>query len=166
MRFVRTRHICAPGSAILKEGESAFDNKDPLKRPHQIKNGIIVQNQRKNGDKYRRQLWDKTGPCVHTRNDQLASQNTVHPADDRVFSIRELMMMMTIPPDFKWSKYSLDELNRMNTPEKSAYLKKEEIKIRQSLGEAVPTEIFRGIAGNIRGTLFAGGQLPVKWTRS
>lgn len=138
----------------LKEGESAFDNDDPLKRPHQVKDGVIVQNQRKNGDKYRRQFWDKTGPCVHTRNDQLASQNTVHPADDRVFSIRELMMMMTIPSDFKWSQYSLDELNRMNDIEKNAYLKREEIKIRQSLGEAVPTEIFRGIAKNIRRNLF------------
>lgn len=138
----------------LKEGESAFDNKDPLKRPHQIKNGVIVQNQKKNGDKYRRQLWDKTGPCVHTRNDQLASQNTVHPADDRVFSIRELMMMMTIPSDFKWSQYSLDELNRMDEAEKKAYLKKEEIKIRQAMGEAVPTEVFRGIASNIREKLF------------
>lgn len=138
----------------LKEGESAFDNDDPLKRPHQVKDGVIVQNQRKNGDKYRRQFWDKTGPCVHTRNDQLASQNTVHPADDRVFSIRELMMMMTIPSDFRWSQYSLDELNRMNDIEKNAYLKREEIKIRQSLGEAVPTEIFRGIANNIRRNLF------------
>lgn len=138
----------------LKEGESAFDNEDPLRRPHQIKDGVVVQNQRKNGDKYRRQFWDKTGPCVHTRNDQLASQNTVHPADDRVFSIRELMMMMTIPSDFRWSQRSLDELNRMSKSEKDAYLKKEEIKIRQSLGEAVPTEIFRGIASNIRGNLF------------
>lgn len=138
----------------LKEGESAFDQKDPLKRPHQIKDGVIVQNQRKNGDKYRRQFWDKTGPCVHTRNDLLASQNTVHPADDRVFSIRELMMMMTIPADFRWSEQGLDELNRMSDADKRAYLKKEEIKIRQSLGEAVPTEIFRDIAGNIRKHLF------------
>ena len=138
----------------LKEGESAFDNKDPLKRPHQIKDGVVVQNQRKNGDKYRRQLWNKTGPCVHTRNDQLASQNTIHPKDDRVFSIRELMMMMTIPSDFRWSQYGLNELNSMSQAEKRAYLKQEEIKIRQSLGEAVPTEIFRGIAHNISRSLF------------
>lgn len=138
----------------LKEGQSAFDNEDPIKRPHQIKDGIIVENQKKNGDKYRRQLWDKTGPCVHTRNDQLASQNTVHPSDDRVFSIRELMMMMTIPFDFKWSQYTLDELNCMSDTQKKSYLKKEEIKIRQSLGEAVPTEIFRGIAKNILQHLF------------
>lgn len=72
----------------LKEGQSAFDNKDIEKRPHQIINGELVQNKRKNADKYTRQFWDKVGPCVHTRNDQLASQNTIHPSDDRVFSIR------------------------------------------------------------------------------
>lgn len=134
----------------LREGESAFDNSDPIRRPHQIIDGVIVPNQRKNGDKYRRQFWDKTGPCVHTRNDQLASQNTVHPQDDRVFSIRELMMMMTIPSSFRWSAYGLDELNALPETDKKAYLKKEEIKIRQSLGEAVPTEIFRSIAQKIK----------------
>ena len=35
----------------LKEGESAFDNKDIEKRPHQIKDGKIVENTRKNADK-------------------------------------------------------------------------------------------------------------------
>lgn len=136
--------------AGLSEGESAFDNKDPLMRPHQIKNGVVVQNAQKNGDKYRRQFWDKTGPCVHTRNDQLASQNTIHPTDDRVFSIRELMLMMTIPYEFKWSQYSVEELNGLSEARKRAYLKKEEIKIRQSLGEAVPTVIFKSIAHNIK----------------
>lgn len=133
----------------LKEGESAFDNEDDLKKPHQIIDGEIVINTNKNGDKYKRQYWDKVGPCVHTRNDQLASQNTIHPSDDRVFSIRELMLMMTVPSDFKWSEYDLEYLNSLSLSEKKTYLKKEEIKIRQSLGEAVPTKIFRQIADNI-----------------
>lgn len=134
----------------LKEGQSAFDNKDIEKRPHQIINGELVQNKRKNADKYTRQFWDKVGPCVHTRNDQLASQNTIHPSDDRVFSIRELMRMMTVPNSFKWSKYGDNELNQLNIEDKKKYLKKEEIKIRQSLGEAVPTNIFYEIALNIK----------------
>ena len=133
----------------LKEGQSAFENEDNEKKPHQVKDGKIIINQQKNGDKYRRQYWDKVGPCVHTRNDQLASQNTVHPEDDRVFSIRELMLMMTLPYDFRWSEYDLDYLNSLSDKEKRAYLKKEEIKIRQSLGEAVPTAIFKQIADNI-----------------
>ena len=133
----------------LKEGECAFDNKEDSKKPHQVIDGKIVVNVRKNGDKYRRQFWDRVGPCVHTRNDQLASQNTIHPSDDRVFSIRELMIMMTVPYDFKWSEYDLSYLNNLSYAEKKSYLKKEAIKIRQSLGEAVPTIIFRKIADNI-----------------
>lgn len=139
--------------ADLKEGESAFDNEDDNKKPHQIIDGKIVINKQKNGDKYRRQIWDKVGPCVHTRNDQLASQNTVHPEDDRVFSIRELMRMMTVPDTFKWSEESLEYLNSLPLAEKKTYLKKEEIKIRQSLGEAVPTIIFKEIAENIGNVL-------------
>jgi DNA (cytosine-5)-methyltransferase 1 len=134
----------------LSEGQSAFDNEDELRIPHQIVDGKRVINQRKNGDKYRRQLWDKVGPCVHTRNDQLASQNTVHPSDDRVFSVRELMMMMTIPSAFRWIDTDFAELNAMSEMAKRSFLKKNEINIRQSLGEAVPTEIFRSIAANIK----------------
>lgn len=137
----------------LKEGESAFDNEDDSKKPHQIIDGKIVINQQKNGDKYKRQFWDKVGPCVHTRNDQLASQNTIHPQDDRVFSIRELMRMMTVPDSFKWTEDDFDALNALSFEEKKAFLKKEEIKIRQSLGEAVPTSIFRAIAYKIAAVL-------------
>ena len=137
----------------IKEGQSAFDNEEDSKKPHQLKNGQIVINKQKNGDKYRRQYWDKVGPCVHTRNDQLASQNTIHPSDDRVFSIRELMMMMTVPCSFKWVEEDLDTLNQLSSAKKRAFLKKEEIKIRQSLGEAVPTAIFQAIAKKISAVL-------------
>ncbi len=134
----------------LKEGQSAFDNQDELKRPHKIVDGKVVPNIQKNGDKYTRQYWNKVAPCIHTRNDQLASQNTVHPEEDRVFSIRELMKIMTIPDDFRWIDKSLEELNALSDKNKASLLKKEEIKIRQSIGEAVPTEIFYQIACNIK----------------
>ena len=137
----------------IKEGESAFDNADDNKKPHQVKDGKIVINQQKNGDKYKRQYWDKVGPCIHTRNDQLASQNTVHPRDDRVFSIRELMMMMTVPYSFKWVEDDLKTLNLLPIAKKRAFLKKEEIKIRQSLGEAVPTAIVQAVAKKIAAVL-------------
>lgn len=112
--------------------------------------GKIVPNIQKNGDKYTRQYWDKVAPCIHTRNDQLASQNTVHPKEDRVFSVRELMKIMTIPDEFKWVNFSLEELNALPEKNKKALLKKEEIKIRQSIGEAVPTNVFFQIAENIK----------------
>ena len=132
---------------LLKEGESAFQNKEAHRIPHQVKNGIVLINAKKNGDKYARWFWDKEGPCIHTRNDILASQNTIHPSENRVFSIRELMMMMSIPESFQWTNISLNELN---FSEKKEFLKKEEMNIRQCIGEAVPTAIFYKIAENIK----------------
>lgn len=134
----------------IKEGQSAFDNTEIERLPHTIKNGVIVFNANKNGDKYTRQYWDKVAPCIHTRNDIMASQNTVHPTDNRVFSIREVMLMMSVPDSFNWTDKSLEELNAMSDKEKTAFLKKEEMNIRQNLGEAVPTIIFRRIAHKIR----------------
>lgn len=134
----------------VKPGHSAFENEEILKRPHRLINGEIVPNVQKNGDKYTRQRWDDVAPCIHTRNDIMASQNTVHPVDDRVFSIRELMLMMNIPSTFKWSEIPEVSLNSMSLSNKENYLKQNEINIRQSIGEAVPTIIMQKIAKNIK----------------
>lgn len=134
----------------IKEGQSAFDNDDITRIPHTVKNGVVVYNAQKNGDKYTRQCWDKVAPCIHTRNDIMASQNTVHPTDNRVFSIREVMLMMSVPSSFQWSETPFEQLNSLSLKEKQAFLKKEEMNIRQNLGEAVPTVIFRQIANKIR----------------
>lgn len=138
----------------LKPGEGAFDNDDPDKIPHRVVNGEIIFNKDKNADKYTRQDFNKVAPCIHTRNDQLASQNTIHPIDDRVFSIRELMKMMTIPREFKWTVKSLEELNSLSIEDKKKMSKKNEMNIRQSIGEAVPTAIFRQIAKKIKKSIF------------
>lgn len=135
---------------LLKEGQCAFDNTDPSRLPHYYRNGKKIYTKNGNADKYTRQYWDKVAPCVHTRNDILASQGTVHPVDDRVFSIRELMRMMNIPESFKWTNHSLSELNMLDLPAKEKYLSQNDINIRQSIGEAVPTEIFRQIAEKIK----------------
>tara|TARA_R110002126_G_C10426951_1_gene497859 strand:+ start:292 stop:1464 length:1173 start_codon:yes stop_codon:yes gene_type:complete len=130
-------------------GKSAFDNTEDKLKPHQIINGVIVVNKRKNGDKYQRQLWDKVAPCIHTRNDCLPSQNTVHPMDDRVFSIRELMRIMTIPNEFKWVNDTLLPQNNDSFEVKAKFRKKTEFNIRQCIGEAVPTEILKTIGSKI-----------------
>lgn len=137
----------------IKEGQSAFDNTDINRIPHTVRNGVVIYNAQKNGDKYTRQCWDKVAPCIHTRNDIMASQNTVHPVDNRVFSIREVMLMMSVPPSFNWTAIPFEKLNAMSVKEKEAFLKKEEMNIRQTLGEAVPTIIFRQIAHKIRRVL-------------
>ena len=134
----------------LSEGQSAFDNEDQSLRPHRLVDGRIVENVRKNRDKYTRQKWDRFIQCVHTRNDQLAAQNTLHPVEDRVFSIRELMEMMTIPQDFRWVDHSLEELNVLSDDEKRRVYRENEVNIRQCIGEAVPTEVMRQIAQRIK----------------
>lgn len=137
----------------LKEGESAFLNTESERIPHQIKDGKIVFNESKNGDKYARWYWDREGPCIHTRNDILASQNTVHPSENRVFSIRELMLMMSIPNTFQWTKISAEKLNKMSILEKKMFMKQEELNIRHCIGEAVPTGVFSNIAKRIKNVL-------------
>ncbi len=146
----------------IKEGQSAFDNEDPNRKPHQVKNGKIIYNENKNGDKYSRCFWDKNAPCIHTRNDIFASQSTIHPSDNRVLSIRELMRVMSIPDSFNWVSIPLNKLNELPEEEKRKILKKEEINIRQSIGEAVPTVIFRSIAKNIVSKLGSIGKNEVQ----
>ncbi len=134
----------------MPEGCSAFDNKELERRPHKVIDGVIVPNECKMTNKYRRQKWDETALCVHTRSDIFASQSTIHPKENRVFSIRELMRMMTIPKEFEWSDVPYDTLNQSNEETKRRWYKKNEIKIRQSIGEAVPTVIFRQVANKIK----------------
>jgi DNA (cytosine-5)-methyltransferase 1 len=107
---------------LLKEGEGAFNNTDPSRLPHYYRKGEKIQSKNGNADKYTRQYWDKPAPCIHTRSDILASQNTVHPVDDRVFSVHELMLMMTIPQEFQWSAQTLEELNRLPLAQKAQYI--------------------------------------------
>ena len=139
-----------PWISHTKEGFSAFDNIDNKYKPHKIINGKIVINTNKNGDKYTRCSWNKVAPCIHTRNDILASQSTIHPIDNRVFSVRELMRMMTIPDDFCWSDIPFSKLNSFSLKQKEDFIKNEDIRIRQSIGEAVPTIIFQQIAKKIK----------------
>lgn len=149
----------------LKEGESAFDNLDPARRPHKLIDGKIVENIRKNRDKYTRQRWDRFVQCVHTRNDQLAAQNTIHPEQDRVYSIRELMKMMSIPNHFRWVNLDLEELNLLSEEEKLEIYKKNEMNIRQCLGEAIPTEVIRQIAVAIHNKLLQHRCDPLEMNR-
>ncbi len=128
----------------IKEGQSAFDQIEKTRIPSRIINGKIVYNKNKNSDKYRRCIWTKPAPCIHTRNDILASQSTIHPEDNRVFSIRELMILMNIPAKFKWFQYS----NNQNL--NSQLLRKNEINIRQCIGESIPCNILKEISLNLK----------------
>lgn len=128
----------------LKEGETAFNNEEGKKPYKIIKGERVTLKSAHLGNKFRRLFWDKCCACVATRNDLLASQDTIHPSDNRVLSIRELMKVMTIPDTFKWVPENINEIE-----EKELFLKKYELNIRRCIGEAVPTNIMNAIAKNI-----------------
>lgn len=132
--------------ADLAEGQSAFENSDDRK-PYKIdKNGHrLILKGAEMGNKFRRLRWDSPCSCIATRNDQLASNDTIHPHDNRVLSIRELMRLMTIPYDFKWTDH--DDLLTVETAEQ--YLIENELNIRRCIGEAVPTYIIFQLAKNV-----------------
>ncbi len=134
----------------LKEGESAYNNMLDIQKPHKIIDGKIIINKNSVKGKYTRNYWDKVAPCIQTRNDIFAAQHTIHPKDNRVFSIRELMLLMNIPNDFNWSSMSFQDLNKLSINDKIVFLKKNELTIRHSIGESVPTIIFSKIATNIK----------------
>ena len=128
----------------LKEGESAFNNIEERKPYKIVKGKRETLKSGHLGNKFRRLFWDKSCACVATRNDLLASQDTIHPSDNRVLSIRELMRVMTISENFKWTYEDIHKLEN-----KEAFLKKHELNIRRCIGEAVPTKIMNSIAKNI-----------------
>lgn len=131
----------------IKEGQSAFDQPLELQPGKIDKDGNKIVNKCSFiKDKYRRIIWNKVCPCIHTRNDILSSNNTIHPSDNRVLSIRELMIVMTIPDSFRWTDYD----DKLTFETQDEYLKKNELNIRRCIGEAVPTEIMRSISYNIK----------------
>lgn len=133
-----------------KQGFSAFQNEEKEYVPHKIVDGKRVEFNSNVGNKFSRQNYDKYAHCIHTRSDLANSQYTIHPIDNRVYSIRELMLLQTIPSDFKWSKEAFIELNQLTLEDKKKWLKKNELLIRQVIGESVPTIIFQEIARNIK----------------
>ena len=60
------------------------------------------------------------------------------------------MLFMNIPHSFKWTNLSFEELNKLSLKDKIDFLKKNELNIRHSIGESVPTIIFSKIALNIK----------------
>ncbi len=130
----------------LKEGQSAFNQSIEYQPGHYDEEGKKVVNKGAYmGNKYRRLTWDKVCSCIHTRNDVLSSQDTIHPTDNRVLSIRELMRVMTIPTSFQWTDYD----DKVTLDKADEYLKTNELNIRRCIGEAVPTQIIKNVAAKI-----------------
>ena len=90
---------------------------------------------------YKRMVWDAPSPTVTMRNEIMSSQDKVHPgrplgnglwSDARVLTLRELLIVMSLPPDLDLPTNISDTA------------------VRQYIGEGIPSllmrEIMKGIA--------------------
>tara|TARA_B100002019_G_scaffold283037_1_gene288964 strand:+ start:130 stop:1275 length:1146 start_codon:yes stop_codon:yes gene_type:complete len=102
------RHVYRQVISMIytKTGKSAFENTKKYK-PKKI-DGTYVKGFM---NTYKRQSWDKPGYTITTFNRTISSQENVHPgrkikgsskySDPRVFTIYEIMKVMTIPTKWK-----------------------------------------------------------------
>ena len=98
-------------------GKSAFDN-DKKYKPKK-KDGRFVKGFK---NTYKRQDWNKPGYTVTTFNRTIGSQENVHPgrkmngsgtySDPRVFTVYEIMKLMTIPVNWKIPKWCSENFLR------------------------------------------------------
>lgn len=115
-------------------GETAFNN-------------VVHYPSKKDGTKikgykncYRRIEWDKPAPTVTMRNEIISSQNNVHPgrlledgtwSDARVLTLRELLIISSLPPDLDLPSIS-------------------DTTLRQLIGEGIPSLMMRKILEGIK----------------
>lgn len=114
------------------EGQTAFNNVDIEDRPHVI-DPLTGQKRliKAFNTAYRRMWWDRPATTITMNSGSISSQCNVHPEDARVLSIRELMILQTIP-----STYIFPE----GTSEKE---------MRDMIGEAVPCQLAKIITEHI-----------------
>lgn len=115
-------------------GCSALSNEDfyPVKS-----NGERVRGY---GNCYKRMVWDAPSPTVTMRNEIMSSQDKVHPgrslgnglwSDARVLTLRELLIVMSLPPDLDLPSFVSDT------------------SLRQFIGEGIPSLMVKKIMEGI-----------------
>lgn len=86
------------------------------------------------GNCYKRMVWDAPSPTVTMRNEIMSSQDKVHPgrdlgnglwSDARVLTLRELLIVMSLPPDLNLPTFVSDTA------------------LRQYIGEGIPSLMMK-----------------------
>ena len=121
------------------EGKSALSN---IHYYPKNKNGSRIKGYK---NTYKRQLWNRPAYTVATYNGAICSQDNVHPgrlidgspknlySDARVFSILELMIVMSIPLKWPMPDWANDSL------------------IRHAIGEGLPPLIVKKLVNKLTG---------------
>ena len=115
-------------------GKSAFENTEHYPKK---KDGTRISGY---PNSYKRIRWDKPAPTVTMRNEIISSQENVHPgreledgkwSDARVLTLRELLIISSLPPD-------LDKPDNLT-----------DTAFRQLIGEGIPPKLMEAIMKGI-----------------
>lgn len=114
------------------EGQTALDNKNIEDIPHMI-DKVSGELRPIKGYKttYKRIWWDKPSPTVTMASGNISSQNNVHPRDSRALTIREVMLLQTMPDTFEFPEHITEG------------------QMREMIGEAVPSLLAEVITKHI-----------------
>lgn len=115
------------------EGQTAFDNENFEDRPHMIDKMTGLPREIKAfKTTYKRIWWDRPSPTVTMGSAGISSQNNVHPRDSRALTLREVMLLQSIPMWYRFADTSMKEN-------------------REMVGEAVPPLLAKAITEHIIG---------------
>lgn len=132
----------------LKEGMSISDLED-FEYFVIGKDGIRQYTESKLIDqRFRRLRWDEPGHAITRFSGVPNTTNTIHPVDNRVLSIRELMRIDSIPDEFRWCDEQ--DYYEQNPDKWSEFLAANEPNIRDCIGEAVPTHVMEQVGANLK----------------
>lgn len=114
------------------EGQTALNNQELKHRPNKVdKITGEIRPIKAYQTTYKRMWWDKPAPTVTMASGNISSQNNVHPRDTRALTIREIMILQTIPDTFRFPDYVTEN------------------EIREMIGEAVPCLLAKTITQHI-----------------
>jgi DNA (cytosine-5)-methyltransferase 1 len=92
------------------EGNTAFYNEKEEHRPYLIDKTTGERRPIKGYDTtYKRMWWDKPSPTITMWSGSISSQSNVHPRDTRTLSVRELMLLQTMPENYRFLEGASDK---------------------------------------------------------
>lgn len=114
---------CGSAATPMFEIKCSSCGKDIKVRPHIIENNGATRSIKGFRTSYKRIHPDGLSSAITTNTNAFSSDNKLHPSQNRVLSVRECMLIQSIPDTFKW-------------PEQIFY--KSMHLVREMVGEALP----------------------------
>ncbi len=88
---------------------------------------------------YRRMRWNRPAPTITCNSDTVSSDTKVHPSENRVLSLREVMILQTVEAyPYRWEASRDPYWQLRKAPSGSAKLAFSDTFLRDIIGEAIP----------------------------